>query len=165
MKSLAKVKRRVAKFIRNNPEASYDQWVSFQREVPEIRIRQVTDSITQINLEGNTSFIDPSSWLNNYIAGQKIKLRESLSTSCKVLTQEEIIEVIMDLEDSDFIKELLMDAYRWDAVYKSLLRISKEGSRDEIVEACVYANFICQALYGRPFDDDEGLRKLLKKST
>lgn len=164
MKSLAKVKRLVSQFIRENPNASYDKWVEFQKEVPEVRIRRATDSITQINLEGNKSFIDPSSWLNNYIAGQKIKLSESIESSCKVLSPEEISDVLWDLDDSVLTKEPFSDIVKWDRLMGGLLKSVNDGDQNSVHKAMEFANELCSFVYGGAFKGDEGIRKLYEES-
>lgn len=107
-------KQKIAKFILDNPKATYSQWVEFQNSTPEIRLKKASKDRTLINLEGKSGFTDPESWLNNYKAGQKINLASALETSHGLFTKDEMLEIIsrfvpdvtMDQETEDRLKEL-----------------------------------------------------------
>jgi len=87
-------KQKIAKFILDNPKATYSQWVEFQNSTPEIRLKKASKGKALINLEGKSGFTDPESWLNNYKAGQKINLVSALETSQGIFTKDELLEII-----------------------------------------------------------------------
>lgn len=104
-------KQKIAKFILDNPKATYKQWVEFQNSTPEIRLKKAGKDKTLINLEGKSGFTDPESWLNNYKAGQKINLMSALETSHGLFTKDEMLEIISRFVPTISTDQELVDKY------------------------------------------------------
>jgi hypothetical protein len=102
-------KQKVADFIINNPNASFDDWAKFQQEcVPEIRLKKVGKGHVQINLDGSSGFFDPASWLLNHKAGLRSRCVQALSEMEGIFTKEEFSSILSDYLNAgvDHIREL-----------------------------------------------------------
>lgn len=90
-------KQKIAKFIEEHPKASFDEWASFQRTVPEIRLKKGGKGVVLINLEGKSGFSDPKSWLANHRAGCVQRLERAVMDCNGILTRDDIESVLMTL--------------------------------------------------------------------
>lgn len=90
-------KQKVSKFIQEHPKASFDEWVAFQKTVPEIRLKKGGKGVVLINLEGKAGFSDPKSWLANHQAGCVQRLERAVMDCDGILTRDDVERVLMTL--------------------------------------------------------------------
>lgn len=99
-------KQKVAKFIEEHPSAKFEDWVLFQKTVPEVRLKKSGKSAVLINLEGRSGFSDPKSWLANHRAGCMQRLERAVEDCNGVLTKDEVTEILSALKASESGKDL-----------------------------------------------------------
>lgn len=155
-------KQKIAKFILDNPKATYSQWVEFQNSTPEIRLKKASKDKTLINLEGKSGFTDPESWLNNYKAGQKINLMSALETSRGLFTKEEMTEIISGFvsvhsEDPELAEKLKSFEERISVAVHFLTDQSVSTSKRNMLLIA----FILK--YGRRPESDDEMNRLIYK--
>lgn len=71
-------KAKIHQFILGNRNATYEQWVVFQKEEPTLRLKKVGKTGVLINLSKADGWIDPQSWDNNYVAGLQIHVNQAI---------------------------------------------------------------------------------------
>jgi hypothetical protein len=91
------LKARVAKFIQSEPKARYQKWVEFQKKVPEIRLKKGARNQVLINLSAKDGWSDPETWLNNYVASQKVNTTRAISQLFDVITAKELVQMLREV--------------------------------------------------------------------
>lgn len=170
-------KQKIAKFIQDHPKASFDDWVSFQLTVPEIRLKKCGKGVVLINLEGKSGFSDPKSWLANHRAGCVQRLERAVMDCDGILTRKDVERVLMALNPVEGGQPLKGQADS--SVSEELMRVLlvHNKARNALIRAYIEEKakpgraiiwFLYALTFNREFDSnlelDEAWRQILEET-
>lgn len=113
-------KAKVAQFLMNHDgmKISFDEWLDFQKVVPEIRLKKTSQGQILINLSGQEGFVDHKTWLANYRAGQMERVKIAIEDALQTLLPEDVNEVLVNAGLDEIIMKDSVELLRAKKVLK-----------------------------------------------